>query len=70
MKVTTEHNVENCSQCPYANNEAREWDDPFTSPPSSPAWWCTNKKRKGGKYLAGYVHREIDDNCPLKGAAG
>ena len=71
MKVTVKHEVKTCKECPFVTNEAREWDDPFTSSPADPAWWCTHKDRKPSKYLATRtVFKKIDENCPLKSAAG
>ena len=65
MKVTTEHEVNNCCECPYSTNTAREWDDPFTSPPSDPGWWCKHPDKGNSFLYSKEVREKIADDCPI-----
>lgn len=65
MKVVVESEVTCCADCPHSTNEAREWDDPFTSPPADPSWWCTNPDKKDRHIYSGDVHEKIADDCPI-----
>lgn len=65
MKVIVESEVTCCADCPHSTNEVREWDDPFTSPPADPSWWCTNPDKKDSHIYSGDVHEKIASDCPL-----
>ena len=67
MKVKLEFDVGCCVECPHSTNDVREWDDPFTSAPASPTWYCRHKERTDGGFLSD-PYNEIDENCPVKEA--
>lgn len=65
MKIVTEHIVDSCFQCPYSTNAAAEWDDPFTSPPSDPGWWCKHPGKGDSFLYSKEVREKIADDCPI-----
>ena len=64
MKVTVEHEVESCRECPHSSNSSQEHDDPFTSAPSPTTWYCN--KDDGWRRMIIEDAWKIDENCPLK----
>lgn len=53
--------VKSCWGCPYATNSAKEWDDPFTSGPSNPRWWCTHDRGPKNIEDNNVIHKD----CPF-----
>lgn len=65
MKVVLESEVTCCAGCPHSTNSAREWDDPFTSPPADPSWWCEHPDKGNSHIYSKEVREKIADDCPI-----
>ena len=66
MKVTVEHEVERCRDCPHSSNSSQEHDDPFTSAPYPTTWYCNEAKDGWGRRIIIEDAWKIDKRCPLK----
>lgn len=66
MEVIIKHIIERCADCPYASNSAREHDDPFSSSPFNPIWFCNyTPHSRRNVYIPDAINK-IADDCPLK----